>query len=49
MPEGHCEICQRRYYGWALVYMAHNFCETVGCMGRIVIEEKNNDLGVYPK
>jgi hypothetical protein len=47
MPEGHCETCGRKYYGWALIYMP-NFCETVGCMGRIVIEVKN-ELGVYQK
>jgi len=36
MPQGNCEKCGAKFYGWALLQEEHQTCEK--CGGRIIVE-----------
>lgn len=41
MPQGKCEKCGTKYYGWALLQEKYQTCQ---CGGRIIVEgAKTND------
>jgi len=43
MPEGKCESCGAKYYGWALKQPKYRVCEK--CGGRIIVLERRWDSG----